>query len=169
MGVKVSKNEFAEVLCRWLSKFLTKQAIKKTGKEFGFRIRNNKDFSRVFKELFVLNMWLTVYTCKRVFWGRRKRNKCLSIFHGLVYKRHTGGTEEDFGKWMKSLDTKYVEYDRAMKTRHPSTPLWVVANLINRNLFGEIREDWLLQMHIITHIEMFVKHLGKAIKQYDIE
>ena len=166
--VKVSKDQFAEVLYRWLSKFLTKEAIKKTAKDLGFKLRR-RDYSKVFGELVVLYMWLIVYTCEGVLVDENKRNECLDIFHHLVYERHTERTQEDFGKWMKSMGAKYIEYDKAMKTDHPSTPLWVVAKLINRNLFGEIREDWLLQMHIITHVELFVKHLGKAIKQYGVE
>ena len=135
--VKVSKDQFAEVLYRWLSKFLTKEAIKKTAKDLGFKLRR-RNYSKVFGELIVLYMWLTVYTCEEVLEDENKRNECLDTFHHLVYERHTEGTQEDFGKWMKSMGAKYIEYDKAMETGHPSGPLWVVANLINRDLFGEI-------------------------------
>lgn len=58
---------------------------------------------------------------------------------------------------------------KAMETEHPSTPLWVVANLINRNLFGEIKKDLKFQSLVIAYIGLSLKHLGEAIKQYDID
>ncbi len=167
--VKVSKGQFAEVLYCWLSGFLTEKAIRKSAQELGFKIRNNKDLSKISEELFALNMWLIIYTCAGVFENEDKRNECLDIFHHLVYERHTEGTEEIFGEWMILMAAKYIEYNRAMETEHPSTPLWVVATLVNKNLFGEIKEDPHLQMRIIFQIGLSVEHLGKAIKQYDIE
>jgi len=166
--VKVSKDQFAEVLYRWLSKFLTDKAIKKSAKDLGFKLRR-KNYSKVFGELFVLYMWLIVYTCEDVLEDENKRNECLDIFHHLVYKRHTEGTEEDFGKWLKSVGAKYIEYYKAMETDHPSGPLWVVASLVNKKLFGKIKEDAWLQLRIVGYVESFVKYLRKAIKQYDIE
>jgi len=167
--VKVSKKQFAEVLYYWLSGYLTKNAIKKSAKELGFKIRNNKDFSKIFEELFVLDMWLIVYTCEGVFEDEDKRNECLDIFHHLVYDRHIENKENSFNDWMMSISPRYVKYSKAMETKHPSTPLWVVANVINKRLFGEIKKDLSFQMKMVAHIGLFVEHLGKAIKQYDIE
>jgi len=167
--VKVSKKEFAEVLYYWLAGRLTKEAIKETAKSWGFKIKGNRDFNKILQELFALNMWLIVHTCEMVFEDEDKRNECLDIFHRLAYERHTEGTEEDFGKWMILMSAKYVEYSKARETQHPSTPLWVVANLINRGLFGEIKNDLKFQTLVIAYIGLSVKHLGEAIKQYDIE
>lgn len=168
-NVRVSRDQFAEVLYYWLSGYLTKKAIKKKAKELHFKIRGNKAFNKIFDELLVFNMWLIVYTCEGVFEDEDKRNDCLDIFHHLVYERHAEGTGEDFGKWMKSMGAKYIEYDKARQTDHPSTPLWVVAKLFNKSLFGEIKEDLIAQTKIVLHQGLFVEHLGKAIKQYDIE
>ncbi len=167
--VKVSKNQFAEVLYYWLSGYLTKKAIKKSAKELCFKIRNNKDFSKIFEELFVLNMWLIVYTCEGVFEDEDKRNKFLDIFHHLVHDRHIENKENSFNDWMMSISPRYVEYSKAMEKEHPSTPLWVVANIINKRLFGKIKKDLIFQMKMVSHIGLFVKHLGKAITQYEIE
>jgi len=167
--VNVSKEEFGEVLYHWVAGRLTKKAIKETAKSWGFKIKGNEGFNKILQELFALNMWLIVHTCEMVFEDEDKRNECLDIFHRLVYERHTEGTEEDFGKWMILMSAKYVEYSKARETEHPSTPLWVVANLINKNLFGEIKKDLQFQSLIVAYIGLSVKHLGKAITQYDIE
>lgn len=167
--VKVSKNEFAEVLYRWLSKFLNKDALEKSADEFGFKIRSEEDLGKILGVLAPFYMWLTVYTCERVFEDEKKRNDCLDIFNHLVYTRSTEGAEQDFGKWMNYMSEKYIEYDQAMKTEHPSTPLWPVATLVNKDLFGEIKEDVWIQMRIVTRIATFVKHLENALRQYDVE
>jgi len=163
--ITVSEDQFAEVLYRWLSKFITEESIKRIAEDLGLRIRNKRDFSKIFKELFILYIWLTVYSCEE---GPRGCNACLSIFHRLVYERHIEQTGEDRVDWLRSIGTKYTEYSKAMRTDHPSGPLWVVASLVNKKLFGEIKKDVWIQMRIITSIELFVKHLGKAIKQYEI-
>jgi len=60
---KVSKNQFAEVLYYWLSLHLNKKAVKKRAKEIHFKIKNNRDFNKIFAELLVFDMWLIIYTC----------------------------------------------------------------------------------------------------------
>lgn len=167
--MKVSKEQFAEVLYHWLSNFLTEKAVKKTAKEFGFKIKNNRDFNRIFQELFTLNMWLIVYTCELAFEDEDKGNECLDIFHNLIYERHAKDVDEDFMKWMSLMHAKYVEYTKAIETDYPSTPLWVLATLINKNLFGKIKKDPFLQTKIVIHVGEFKKHLRKAIKEYSIK
>ena len=65
--------------------------------------------------------------------------------------------------------SRYVDYDNAMKTEHPSTPLWVVASTFSKNLFGEVQKDAILQMKMLTRIGLFVEHFGKTIEEYEIE
>ena len=67
------------------------------------------------------------------------------------------------------MGEKYIEYNQAMKTEHPSTPLWPVATLVNKDLFGEVKKDFLIQMRIVIHIGTFVIHLENALRQYDVE
>ena len=62
-----------------------------------------------------------------------------------------------------------LEYGKAMGTEHPSTPLWVVANVFNKRLFGEVQKDLGSQLKLITRIGLSMKYLAEAIKQYDIE
>ena len=167
--VKASKKEFAEVLYYWLSQRLSKEAVKQTAKDLDFKIKSNEDFNKIFQELFALNMWSIVRTCDRVFEDEDKRNECLHIFHHFVYERHTEGIEENFGKWMTLMGAKYIEYIKAMETEHPSGPLWVLSKVINRNLFGEVKEDIILQVEIGAYVGIPAKHLEELIKKYDIE
>ncbi|MBL7124890.1 MAG: hypothetical protein ISS51_02195 [Dehalococcoidales bacterium] len=167
--VKVSRKQFAGLLDYWLWGFLSEKAVKKTAKDLGFKIRTNEDFSKIFEELFVLDMWLVVYTCEGIFEDEDKRNECLDIFHHLEYGRYLGKEEKSFSDWMMSIAPRYAEYGKAMETEHPSTPLWVVANVFNKRLFGETKNDLAFQTKVIVYKGLFVKHLGEAIKQYDID
>ncbi len=167
--VKASKKEFAEVLYYWLSQRSSKKAVKQTAKDLDFKIKSNEDFNKIFQELFALNMWSIVRTCERVFEDEDKRNECLDIFHHFVYERRTEGIEENFGKWMTLMGAKYIEYIKAMETEHPSGPLWVLSKVVNKNLFGEVKKDPFLQMAIGDYVGLSVKHLGEAIKKYNIE
>jgi hypothetical protein len=166
--IKVSKEQFAEVLNYWLLENSTKKVIKEMAKELRFKIRNNKDFSKIFEELFIFNMWLIVYTCEGVFENEEKRNECLDIFHNLVYSRHIENKEISFNDWMMSISQRYIEYSKAMETEHPSTPLWVVANKVNKRFFGEIKKDPFINLKIASHIGAFIKYLGELIKKYEI-
>jgi len=162
--VKASKKQFAGLLDYWLWGFLTEKAVKKTAIDFGFKIRNNEDFTKMFEELFVLDMWLIVYTCERIiFEDENKRNDVLDIFHHLEYGRYLGKEEESFSEWMMSITPRYAEYGKARETEHSSNPLWVVENVFNKRLFGETKEDLSFQTKVIIYMELFVKHLGEAI------
>ncbi|MFC1990714.1 hypothetical protein ACFLU9_01005 [Chloroflexota bacterium] len=167
--VKVSKAQFAELLFHWLSGFLTEEAVKKTAKDIGFKVRSNKNFRRIYEELFLLNMWLTVYTCEIVIIDEDKRNGCLDKFHHLVYDRTIENKETNYIDFMMLISSRYTEYGKAREMEHPSTPLWVVANVFNKRLFGEIKNDLAFQTKVIVHQGLFVKHLGEAIAHYDIE
>ena len=167
--VETTKRDFAQVLHFWLSNRLTGEAIKETAEDFDFKISSNKDFNKMFQELFALNMWLIVRSCERVFEDVDKRNECLDIFHRLVYERYSQDIGENFGKWMKLMGAKYIEYIKAMETEHPSGPLWVLAKLINTNLFGKLKKDPFVQAAIGGYVGILAKHLEELMKKYDIE
>ena len=78
--LKVSKEQFAEVLYIWLSKNWNGEVIKEIAKESHFGIRNIKDFIKISKELFFLNVWSVICACEAEFVDEGKRNKCLDIF-----------------------------------------------------------------------------------------
>ena len=166
---RVSKAQFAELLYIVLSKQVTDKAVRKTAELFEFKIRNSEDFLRIFRQIFVLNMWLTVHTCERVFENENKRNECLDIFHHLVYKGYTQGTEEDFDRWWTGMGAIYIEYEKAMQTEHDLGPLWVASKLVNQKLFGELKEDPFLTYNIGAYMASFIEHMGEEFKKYEIE
>lgn len=170
--IKVSKEQFAEALYLWLSKSWNDKTIKETAKDLGFKIKNDVDYLKIYKELFFLNLWIVVRACENEFEDENKRNECLDIFHHFVCERIilTPGTIIfNFKNWMEGLREKYIKYDKAMETEHPATPLWVLATLINKNLFGEVKKDVLFQTGISAKITFSMKHLRKVIRQFDIE
>jgi len=177
--IKVSREEFANALFYWLTSQVNTKKIKQLAKLsnpehkekelFGLNLEHKTEFNILVEELFDLNMWLIVHVCERVFEDTDKRDECLDIFHHLEYGRYLGKEEKSFSDWMMSIAPRYVEYGKAMETKHSSTPLWVVASVFNKRLFGEIRKDLGFQMKVIVDIGLFVKYLGEAIKQYDIE
>ena len=171
--VKISKDQFAEGLFYWLTMFLTEKTIKKTAKDIGFRLRNNRDFKKISEELLILNMWLIVHTSELVFADEDKRNDLLDMFHHLVYDERNIffniSIRKSYKDWMQSIIDRYVEYGEAMETEHPQTPFWVVADVFNKRLFGETQKDLQYQSKVMVYIGLFVKHLGEAIKRYDIE
>ena len=147
--VKVSKEQFAEGLFQWLSGFLTEKAVKKTAKDIGFKIRNNKDFTKIFEELFILDMWLIVHTAEGIFVDEDKRNECLDMFHHLIYNCHIESTERSYNDWMMSIAPRYAEYGKARETEHPSTPLWVGQMCLTRGYLEKSKmtcvfKRWLL-------------------------
>jgi hypothetical protein len=166
---KMSNHEFAEVLYKWVSSHSTEKEIKKSAKKLGIKIRNDQDLRKISGELLTLNMWLTVDTCKLVIQNKDKANECLNLFHRLVYEKHLGGTEKGLRDWIKSMIKDYTKYDRAIKTDHPMTPLWVVAELFSMNFFGEIKKDPFLLTRIGHYIALFNELLEKLIMEYDIE
>ena len=95
--VKVSRKQFAEALYLfWLAPDLTEEAVKKTAKDLGFKIRNNKDLNKICWELFILDMRLIVYTWAGVFEDYDKRKECLDIFFHLVYDHHVEKEKKGF-------------------------------------------------------------------------
>jgi hypothetical protein len=168
--IKVSKEEFTEVLCFWLSQRLTKQAIKQTAKKFNFKIKSNEDFNKILQELFALNMWLVVRTCERVLMDTDRRNECLDMFHRAVYEVHiTDATDEGFREWMLAVASKYVEYNKAAQQASEPGPVWWLARLVNQNIFGEVKEDIILQVEISAYVGILYETLEDLIKKYDIE
>lgn len=168
--LRITSRQFAEVLFHWLFMFLTEKEIKKYAKSFGFRIGiwNRKNFKKIYGELFILNMWLIVHTCERLFEDEEERNEYLDIFHNIIYYRKIVNNGISFINWKLSISSRYIEYSRAMETEHPSTPLWSVAKVFNRNLFGKLKKDLSSQMKVCLYVELFIKHLEKTILKYMI-
>lgn len=166
--IPITKKQFAEVLHHWLSTALIKKEIKKNAVALDFKLVKDDDFRKIFAEYLVFDMWSIVYTCERLLENEEIRNECLDIFHNMVYKGHINNNEFTFKNWITSISLRYVEYNKAMKIKHPSNPLWGVAKEFNKNLFGIVRKDVSVQMDIIGYFTLFTSHLEKVILEYDI-
>ena len=184
--IEVSIEEFAELLCLWLSRHLNREAIKQDAKAlelkdkedtdfsepeemFGLNLKNNKDFTILGEELISLNMWLIVRACERVFEDTDKRDECLDIFHRIVYERFIEGSGEDFREWTLLLFKKYREYAKATETEHQLGPAWELSKLINENLHGKVLPDVFLQFQISTYITSSIRASEELIKKYNIK
>lgn len=159
--IKVSKEEFAEVLCYWLANQVNTKAIQQLAEVL--------DVEDKPQELFALNMWSIVYSCERIFEDIDKRNECLDTFHLIVYQRILEGTEEDFGQWKLSVTAKYIDYNEAMETESQPGPLWQLATVVNKNLFGKLNLSALVQFEISAYASSTIKALLEMINKYDIE
>jgi len=162
--LKVSKEQFAEALCIWLSKEWNVEVIKKIAKELHFGTKNIKDFIKISQELFFLNVWSIICACEAEFVGGDKRNKCLDIFFNLVYKRHPERTEKSFSTWMEEIKKKCIEYDKALETNLPTK----ISRLINQNL-GRPANDIRFLLDIYPRIVFSTKHLRELIRKFEIE
>jgi len=177
--IKASKEEFAEVLCYWLANQVNTKAIQqlaeildvedKPQELFGINLKDKKNLNTLAEELFSLNMWMIVYSCERIFENIDKRNECLDTFHLNVYQRILEGTEEDFGQWKLSLTAKYIDYNEAMETESQPGPLWHLATVVNKNLFGKLNLSFLVELEIGAYASSTIKALMEMINKYDIE
>lgn len=161
--IKVSKKQFAEALCLWLSKNWGIEVIKEIAKEF--EVKNIKDFIKISKELFFLNMWSVICACEAEIEDEDKRNECLDIFCNLVYKKHPEKKEKSFSNWMEEIKKKCIEYDKALEKDNPLE----ISKLINRDLFGKSEKSLNSLLSIYPRIVFATKSLRELIKKFNIE
>jgi hypothetical protein len=177
--IKVSREEFAEVLSYWLANQVNTKAIQQLAKAFdskrkppelfGINLKEKKNLNALAEELFPLNMWMIVYSCERIFEDIDKRNECLDTFHLIVYQRILEGTKEDFDQWKLAVTSKYLDYKEAMETKSQPGPLWHLATVVNKNLFGKLNLDALVQFEISSYASSTIKALLEMINKYEIE
>jgi len=166
-------------LCYWLANQVNTEAIQKLAKAFdaedkpeelfGLSLKNKRDLDILTKELFALNMWIIVYSCELMFEDIAKRNECLDMLHLIVYQRILGGTKENFDQWKLSATVNYVDYNEAIKTDEPPGPLWQLAKVVNKNMFGKLNLDAFVQFEISAYVSSTIKALSEMINKYDIE
>jgi hypothetical protein len=177
--VKVSREEFAQVLSYWLAKQVNTQAFKETAKDldlkdkpqelFGLNLKNKKDSETLAEELFALNMWLIVYSCEIKSEDIDKRKEYLDIFHLIVYQIILEGTGEDFNHWKLAVTAKYADYNEAMKTESPLGPFWQLATVVSNNMSRKLNIDALIKYQISVYVSSTIEALLKLINEYDIE
>jgi len=184
--IKVTKEEFAELLCLWFSRQVNREAIEQSAKIlelkdkedidssepkelFGLNLKNKKDFTVLAEELISLNMWLIVRACERVFKDTDKRNECLDIFHRIVYERFIEEPGENIKEWVLPLYEKYVGYANATETEHQLGPAWELSKLINENLHGKVLPDAFIQFQISTYITSSIEALEGLLQKYKVK
>ena len=158
--VQISRQEFAEILEYCVRIPLTEKSIKKMAKTIGFPLKNDEDFSRIHDELLHLGMWLIMLACEKIIKNKAKRNEYLDTFH-----HHIHGPGDEFAAWMTMIDEKYADYTKAVQTEYTLGPDWALARLINKNLFGTVKEDPIIQTSLGLHIISFTTHLEQLLKE----
>jgi len=114
-------------------------------------------------------MWLIEYTCENFYSNDEEKFECEELFNQLIYDRYVDKERYSYKEWTILVTSLLIGYDEAIKTDHPSTPLWIVTNVINKRLFGEISKSLSFQMTMIAHIELFIEYLGGALINYEVE
>ena len=109
--IPITKKQFAEVLHHWLSRALAKKEIKKNAVALDFTLTKDADFTKIFEEYLVFDMWTIVYTCERLLENEEIRNECLDIFHNMVYNSYINCNEVTFKNWITSISLRYIEYN----------------------------------------------------------
>ena len=176
--VKVSKEEFIEVLLHWVASHLSRKGIKqdakvldmmKKGKEmFGLNLSKREELNKLHLELTTLNLWIVIAVCESRFRDVEQLNDYLDIFNKRFFDQVLKDTVEDYEQWMEFLEVKHDEYREAMKTC-TGKDLMALGELIQSNLYGERYPDAILNLQIVIYVGEGIKALGKALDQYEIE
>lgn len=174
--IKVTKKDFADTLYYLLSEHLTEKEVKEMAHEIGFKIKgffrikiNKKLYTKFHGELFILNMYLIVFTCEGLIEDEGKRNNVIDLFHSIVYERNVKVTGVSYSNWMKLMKLMYDSYNKAMEKESLLTPLLLVAEEFEKNLFKKMNLDPKVKFEVAMRIGGIGKHLSKALKEYDIE
>lgn len=168
--IKVTREEFAQVLFVWLMRCLSEDQIKEIfSKGFDLKLKSDEDFDRLRQELFYLNMWLIVFTCEGLLKDIDRRNECLDIFHRIVYENLVEQKEQDFDQWLLSMGKRYMDYTETMDTEHELGPLWELTSLVNRNIYGELNLDAFVQFQLSAYVKSTMEALEGLIKRYNIK
>lgn len=175
-AIKISKRDFADTLYYWLSEHLTDQEVKDMAHEFRFEIKGflkikieKKLYEKFYSELFALNMYLIVFVCESIIKDENKRGDILDIFHNIVFERNIKVTGISYNDWMKFMKLIYNEYNKAMEQESLLTPILLVANEFEKNLFGKITSDHYVRFEAGMRIGGIAKQLSKTLQEYDIE
>lgn len=161
---KVSVDELVQVLFFTVSMFLSKKDVKSFAKTLRYRFKYNILYS----ELVSLHMWIICDICELTFKSSPAIKECLGKLHRLVFENLVKTKRENIFEWMNGIENKYIEYDKAFSTEHPSGPFWVLAKTITKNLFGEIKWDPIVLIKIADYVASLKVLLLKEIDKFKI-
>ena len=175
--VKISKEDFVDTLYLWLSEHLTEKEVKAMADEVGFNTKglfrikvSKKLYSKLYIELFTLNMYLIVSSCEAVIEDEDKKKNVLDMFHNTVYEKNIKVSGISYNKWLNLMELIYDEYRKATEEASLLSPLLLLANRFCKNLFGDkMKLDSSLKFEISMRIGGMAKQLSKTLHEYDID
>lgn len=175
--VKISMEDFVDTLYLWLSEHLTEKEVKAMADEVGFNTKglfrikvSKKLYSKLYIELFTLNMYLIVSSCEAVIEDEDKKKNVLDMFHNTVYEKNIKVSGISYNEWLNLMELIYDEYRKATEEASLLSPLLLLANRFCKNLFGDkMKLDSSLKFEISMRIGGMAKQLTKTLNEYDID
>ncbi len=175
--VKISKEDFVDTLYLWLSEHLTEKEVKAMADEVGFNTKglfrikvSKKLYSKLYIELFTLNMYLIVSSCEAVIEDEDKKKNVLDMFYNTVFEKNIKVSGISYNKWLNLMELIYDEYGKATEEASLLSPLLLLANRFCKNLFGDkIKLDSSVKFEISMRIGGMAKQLSKTLNEYDID
>lgn len=179
--LKLSKQDFAELLIHWIATQISIKAIKQDARVFDLtseapldsreakelfelNLSNSEQLMTLLDELLPLNLWIVVLACDVKLKDADQRTDCLNIFHRQFFDRIIKDTGDDFEHWIESLELKYNEYNEATR-KNP----YAMAYLIQNNLHGQGPPNAIAQFQINLYLEKSLKTLMELLDQIEIE
>jgi hypothetical protein len=174
--ITISKQECAETLYLWLSEHLADKEVRAMAEQIGFRLKgrlgvkaNRKRYGTFHSELFSLNMYLIVSTSDAVIADESTKNDVLQLFHRLVYSRNIKVTGISYVRWMQFMRLIYDEYARSMEEKTLLTPVLLIAQAFEVNLFGKSALDPYVRFETGMRIGGMIQQLTRLLQGYMIK
>ena len=176
--VKISKKDFVDTLYIWLSEHLTEKEVKSMADEFGssikglFKIKTKRKlYSKLYIELYTLNMYLIVFACEEVIKNSNKKKDVIELFHKTVYRRNIKVSGMSYRKWYSLMELTYSEYQNIMESESLLSPLLLLSNAFCKNIFGEDTKkiDSSVKFEIGMRIGGIAKQLSNLLREYEVE
>jgi hypothetical protein len=172
----ISKQDCAETLYLWLSEHLTDKEVRAMAGQVGFRLKgrfgvkyNKKRYGTFHSELFSLNMYLIASTCEATIADTATRNTVLQLFHKLVYNRNVKVTGISYVKWIELMKLIYDEYTRSLEEKSLLTPVLLIAQAFELNLFGKGVLDSYVRFETGMRIGGMIQQLTRLLQGYVIK
>ena len=172
----ITKQDCADTLYWWLSEHLAAHEVKAMAQQVGFQLKgrlgirvNKKLYAKFFSELFTLNMYLIAFACEEAIAAEAPRNDVSALFHKLVYNRNIKVTGISYGRWIKLMKLIYDEYARATEEKSLLTPVLLIAQAFETNLFGKSVLDPYVRFETGMRIGGMLQQLSKLLHGYVIE
>lgn len=174
--IKISREDLANTLYCWLAEYLTETKVRVMADEIGFRLKGlmgmkvkKSLYERFYQELFILYMYLIVLTCRDAIAEEEKKNAILALFHKTVYERNIRVTGTPYDQWIAFMHHMYNGYQNAIASASLLTPLLLLADEFEKNLFQKKRLGHYTKFEFSMQISGMVKHLSEVLQEYTIQ